>query len=319
MMNKKFFCHFLIAMVCTHFPFILMAQPHATSNNMILIPAGEFIMGSDKVDTKRKAEEYGSGKPFYLDEHPEHKINLPAFWIDKFEVTMGEYGEFITATDYTPPLAWRNNGYMFSLQHVALQNAPEDILRKLAVSVLKIDMDTRSMSRVELLAAINAHYAKQKTLPVNYVSWKDADLYCKWRGKRLPTEQEWEKAARGTNGNEFVWGMQWQADLSNSGGENDWEFGTAPVGSFAKDKSVYGVMDMSGNVSEWVADWYDAYPDSDYQSDQFGKKFKVARGAGWSSMGHYTLQMYNRGAYRIPLEPKGGFNDVGFRCAKDAE
>ena len=88
------------------------------------------------------------------------------------------------------------------------------------------------------------------------------------------------------------------------------------MGSYPTDKSPYGVFDMAGNVSEWVADWYQPYPGTDYQSDAFGKKFKVLRGAAWGREGHYAMHQFQRGAYRFYLDPDSILEDVGFRCAK---
>lgn len=301
--------------------FSLSTLAHAVSptanSDMVLIPAGEFVHGSDKVDENQLAVEYGQLKPFYMDEHPKRKIKLPAYLIDRNEVTTGQYRDFIAATGHKSPDYWYSNGFLFSMQMDKLERAPEDILRKLAVGVLKVDLDTRKMDREQLIQAIKEHYAKYAQIPVTFVSWNDADAYCKWAGKRLPTEAEWEKAARGKNGQEYPWGNDWRPDAANTS-ESEWLFGAAPVGQYEDDVSPYGVNDMAGNVSEWTADWYQAYADSDFNSDKFGENFKVARGGGWSASGHYALEMYYRGAYRINLKPDHVYDDVGFRCARDA-
>ncbi len=281
---------------------------------MIVVPAGEFVMGSNKTDTTNSVGEFGNTKPWYLDEHPEHKLKLAAFYIDKFEVTNAEYRDFVAAVNVTPPEHWIKQGFILSMNKAKLRKADVDTLRKVAVKVFKLDMDTRTMTKDQLLAAIDKHLDYQGTLPVTFVSWHDADAYCKWAGKRLPTEQEWEKAARGSNGNEFPWGNQWRAGMGNTG-EESWDDGVAPVGSYKTDKSSFGVYDMSGNVSEWVSDWYQAYPGSDYTSKDFGETFKVVRGPGWGGVGHYALQLFQRGAYRFNLPPQSRFDDLGFRCA----
>jgi len=284
--------------------------------NMTLIPAGKFIMGSDKVETFNKSGEFGNAKPWYQDEHPQHTMNVPAFYLDTYEVTNQQYREFIKLVNATPPEHWVQTGYIVSMSPQKLDNAPVKILRKLVSKVFQLDIDTRMMDAKTLLKVVHERLEKLDNLPVAYVRWEDANEYCHWRGKKLPTEAQWEKAARGPDGLEFPWGNEWKKGMSNSSGET-WDDGAAPIGSYETDKSAYGIYDMGGNVSEWVADWYDAYPNSDYSSVNFGQKQKVAKGAGWSGMGHYALKLFQRGAYRMNLEPQLTFNDVGFRCAKD--
>lgn len=173
------------------------------------------------------------------------------------------------------------------------------------------------MSKADLIKDIIAKLQYMDNLPVTYVNWQQASDFCHWEGLRLPSEEQWEKAARGPDGLKFPWGNDFKRHLSNTGSE-DWDMGVAPVMSYETDKSPYGIYDLAGNVSEWVADWYQRYPGSDFQSQAFGKQYKVARGAGWSGgEGHYALQLFQRGAYRSNLAPEGRFDDVGFRCAAD--
>ncbi len=292
-------------------------RPAAPAANMALVPAGEFVMGSDKAEHEGVAGEFGNTKPWYLDEHPEHRVRLPAYYIDPYEVTNADYRAFFAAVNVPPPDHWLDRGYILSLKHDKLTSLDVEKLRQLAVKTFKLDLDTRAMTKDELLAAIGKKFELQGREPVIYVSWNDADAYCRWAGKRLPTEAEWEKAARGAGGQEFPWGQEWKDGMSNAG-EEEWEDGVAPVGSYSTDKSPYGVFDMAGNVSEWIADWYQAYPGSDYTSDNFGEKFRVVRGAGRGGEGHYALHLFQRGAYRFNLPPDSRFNDLGFRCAADA-
>ncbi len=243
---------------------------NVTSNEMVLVPAGKFIMGSDDVDASGKSQEFGFNEPLYLNEQPKREIELPAFYIDKYEVTSGQFLEYLRALG--------------------------------------------KYSEQDITALIDRLQLKEENLPVRNITWYKADEYCRYVGKRLPTEAEWEKAARGTDGREYPWGNDWNAELVNKGqGESD----VMPVGSIEKGVSPYGAYEMAGNVMEWTADWYEAYPGAEYQSPNYGMKRKVARGGSWGGVGHYVIPHYFRVAYRFNFSPDQAFNDVGFRCAKD--
>ncbi len=287
-----------------------------TTSKMTFVPAGEFVMGSDKEEKSNKSGEFGNTKPWYLDEHPEQHLQLPDYYIDTYEVTNGQYRGFVMAVNAAPPEHWVESGFVLSLRPERLSGAPVDTLRKVVTKVLQLDVDTRMLGKDELMALIDERFAAFGALPVTFVKWSDANAYCAWTGKQLPSEAQWEKAARGSSGAEFPWGNDWKKAMSNTGGEA-WDDGVAPVGSYDTDKSPFGVYDMAGNVSEWVANWYEAYPGSTYKNKTFGETFRVARGAGWGGSGHYALQLFQRGAYRMNLDPDMTYNDVGFRCAKE--
>ena len=297
--------------------FALMNAAQA-SESMVSIPAGGFVMGSDKYEKDVVSGEFGNTKPWYMDEHPMHKVATADYYIDRYEVSYVDYGQYVLKAGVFPPENWMNNGYVLSLKPEKIQSAPTAALKRVVSQVFKLDVDSRIMSRGQLLTAIQERLEYMGQLPVTYVTWQDAHNYCEFQGKHLPTEVQWEKAARGEQGHEYPWGEQWVDAASNSGNEQ-WLDGSAPIGSYPKDKSPFGVYDMGGNVSEWVADWYQSYPDSDYSSQDFGETFKVARGGAWGGEGHYTLHLFYRAAYRANLDPNETYEDVGFRCARGGQ
>jgi sulfatase modifying factor 1 len=150
--------------------------------------------------------------------------------------------------------------------------------------------------------------------PVTYVSWEDADEFCRWKGKRLPTEAEWEKAMRGIDGRLWPWGNDHDPTASNWSYAHDGFEVTAPVGSFAKDVSPFGVVDGAGNVMEWVADWYaeDTYRDLDQKNTRGPDHgvYKVLRGGGYTSTGKDV-----RITSRSRMVPDFRDETIGFRCA----
>lgn len=226
--------------------------------SMVVIPAGEFTMGSQDGDA---------------DERPAHKVTIDSFSIDVYEVTVGEYGDFLRSGGGHLPPDWNKMNQMA--------------------------------------------YHKR---PVMGVDWADAAAYCKSVGKRLPTEAEWEKAARGTDGRLYPWGNDPPTSLhANYGkyGTNDLE-ALAPVGSLEKGKSPYGVYDMAGNVWEWVSDWYDSdYYKNSQQQNPGGLPtggFKVIRGGAWNSSAR-NLRSSDR--YWDPPSFRSLYFP-GFRCAKKA-
>jgi formylglycine-generating enzyme required for sulfatase activity len=287
----------------------------AEQTAMVLVPAGEFIRGSNKTDDAGVQQQYGFPNPLYKDEGPEAKISLDAFYIDTYEVTNKQYRDFILKTKRMMPFAWVNNG--FALTEEKLLAMDVERLRKIALDYFRLDLDTRTMDKPALIAAMVTHQKKHASLPVGGVNWFNAESYCKWRKARLPTEAEWEKAARGTDGREFPWGNEWSLTITNTGDDSDWEDGIAPVGSYPDNKSPYGAFDMSGNVWEWVDDWYEPYSGSEYRVDTYGKKNRVIRGGG-GGIGHYAISYFFRGATRQFSEPEMESDDVGFRCARDA-
>jgi len=299
------------------------AADKPVDDGMVLIPAGEFKMGSDKEENLamwRGANDlnpYGFNDRLYVDERPMHKVTLPAFLIDKYEVTNAQYREFVIATRHRVPFIWARNGYNYSIDYLGLLPLKE--LRQIATDKFRLDMDVTTMTQKSLLSELEKINTARDSMPVTAVTWFDASNFCKWSRKRLPTEAEWEKAARGPQGLEYPWGNKWDAKKINTMSEDD-EAPYSPVGSYPGDVSAYGVYDMAANVSEWVDDWYDAYPGEATSSSRFfGKTQRVVRG-GMASSGHYdSLSVVFRAAKRSHLFPSTALIDLGFRCAKDVK
>lgn len=290
---------------------------------MVLIPEGEFSMGSNKEENLAMFREanalnpYGFNDRLYVDERPMHKVTLPAYLIDKYEVTNAQYREFVIATRHRVPFMWARNGYNTSNDYLAYLPLKE--LRQIATDKFKLDMDVTTMTQKALLAELQKINAARDSLPVTAVTWLDANNFCSWSRKRLPSEAEWEKAARGPQGFEYPWGNNWDAKKINTMSEDD-EAPYSAVGSYPGDLSAYGVYDMAANVAEWVGDWYDVYPGAEPSDIKFfGKTQRVVRG-GMASSGHYdSISVVFRAAKRTHLLPNTALIDLGFRCAKDAK
>ena len=291
------------------------APERAPPADMVLVPAGEFIMGSDKVDTEGLQQRYGLVKPLFVDEHPQQRVLLKSYFIDRYEVSNEQYKEFTRTAKYQEPFEWSQNGYNLAAER--LEQTDVDALRWIASDYFKLDVDTKHLDKPALLRLMTEKRVFRDRLPVAGVTWPDADAYCRWKHKRLPSEAEWEKAARGKDGFEFPWGNTWNPDAINSGDNTQWEDGIAPVGTYPNSKSPYGAYDMAGNVWEWVADDYRPYAGNKEPSPDDGTGKKVLRGGG-GGIGHYAISQFFRSAARQSSDPRATGVDVGFRCAQDA-
>ncbi len=311
-----FFSIVVISVLGLFLLFVPVREPPPSAlPGMVYIPAGYFVMGSDKRDDAGRAAEFGSRRPWYMDEHPARRVHTAAFWIDKYEVTNRDYREFVRSNNYWLPMLWKTNGY--HVRKELLETYDDDYLLLVANELFGVEQLEENAGKRQLLIKILDKQAEYDDLPVAGVNWDHAQAYCNWLGKRLPTELEWEKAARGSDAFEYPWGNEWDAGRLNDGSGGGWEHGVSPVGFYSEGRSPYGVYDMAGNVMEWTKTWYQAYPHSRYFSEDFGEKYKVVRGGSWGGFGHYNISHYYRAAGRFYFAPNSVFDDLGFRCAKD--
>ena len=261
---------------------------------MVIVPAGEFLMGSPEDEPGLDAAKESVREPYIDpftglsdDEKPQHRLYLDAFWIDQTEVTNGMYAAFLNEVGN------QREGGVTWLD----VKASQVLIRQVA-------------GEWQPLEGYQDH-------PAVEVTWYGARAYCEWAGRRLPTEAEWEKAARGVDGHRYPWGNQWPTcELANYDGGCFLRV-TTKVGSYPVGKSPYGALDMAGNVWEWVADWYaeDYYARSPARNPQgpTSGEWRVIRGASW-----HPHQYDVRAANRAKSLPDSSNRDVGFRCVSDS-
>jgi formylglycine-generating enzyme required for sulfatase activity len=266
---------------------------------MVLVPAGAFWMGSQTEDIQMRVDDCKkSVKPenrdkcdeWFRDEGPQRQIFVDAFYIDRYEVTNALFERFVTARSYRTTAETEGWGWVFRPS----------------------DGRWEKLKGATWRAPGGPGTSAPPTHPVVQVSWYDADAYCKWVNERLPTEAEWEKAARGVDGRRYPWGEDWNAARAN--GDMSAK-ATRPVGSYAAGVSPYDIHDMSGNVFEWVADWHDPsfyprQPERNPSGPASGQQ-RVLRGGGWHSR-PIALRAASRGSGVMDFR----YNYTGFRCAK---
>ncbi len=308
------------------------------TGDMVWIPGGSFTMG-------------GAGENAAPDELPLHDVTLNGFWIDRTEVTNEQFANFVKAT-----------GYVTTAERPVTKAMLPDVLPQYEGKTMSLcfrkpapgaDLNGTGWWWQVVIGADWRHpdgpgsdlTGKEKH-PVVHVSYFDAEAYCKWAGKRLPTESEWEYAARGgLIAQPYVWGSEmnpggrwmantWQGNFPFEHHVEDGYEGTAPVGSFPA--NGYGLLDMAGNVWEWTSDWYrpDTYltihnsparvarlnpvgpsQSDSYDPDEPGIAKKVTRGGSFMCSDNYCRGY--RPSARMKTSPDTGLQNTGFRCVKD--
>jgi formylglycine-generating enzyme required for sulfatase activity len=296
---------------------------------MIAVPASDFLMGAGMPHPDLPEKPLGDAplRPYHVlitradaawrqaDEKPARRVKLRSYAIDRYEVTNGQYREFLDWIEESG-----DHGNCHPDEPAGKDHTP------------RYWREYNPLLRDPFYASTTPFGPETFTAddkPVVGVDWYDAFAYAAWAGKRLPTEAEWELAARGRDGRRWPWGDDWQWGRANAGGEKrgmdvsaegyekDGYIYPAPVGSFPQGRSPFGCDDMAGNVSEWVADWYDSEyyknaPDTDPRGPVDGCCERVVRGGSSQSMPSSV-----RCARRMHREPDFRTYTLGFRCAKD--
>ncbi len=274
----------------TNYKVAITASDSAYTGQMIYIPAGSFLMGNSGVGDDATYDYYW--------ELPQHSVTLSAYYIGKYDVTRGQYQQFMNAGGYFNPAYWSSGGWNWVLETGATQP--------------------------QYWAAVQnwgtGNFTQTDSYPVVGVTYYEAEAFCNWAGGRLPTEAQWERAARwtGSHPNVYPWGDVWDAEKCNNYYDHNSAGGgyeacqTSPVGSYPSGASPCGCMDMAGNVWQWCQDWYKSYPGSSSPFD-YTNSYRVPRGGGWLN---YIYYLDYRCACRDFGSPYDLYVDYGFRLAR---
>lgn len=307
-------------------------------SGMKYIPGGSFVMGGDN--------DQASG-----DEYPEHQVRVSAFWMDETEVTNKKFREFIKATGYKTIAERKPDWEDLKKDLPPGTEKPHDSLlvaASLVFQQLSGPADLRNYSSWwNWVPGADWKHPRgpsdtiggKENFPVVHVSWYDATAYCQWAGKRLPTEAEWEFAARGgLNDSIYPWGNEhinsgkikansWEGNFPYFNEQKDGYLTTAPVKSFSPNR--YGLYDMAGNVWEWCSDWYHSEyyasvgtnildprgPEESYDPDDPYAQKKSLRGGSFLCNDSYCSGY--RVSRRMKSSPDTGFEHTGFRCVRN--
>lgn len=306
---------------------------------MVLIKAQTFLMGANDNEGR-------------VDEYPQHKVQLADFWIDATEVTNAQFKKFVDATGYITTAEQKPDWELIKLQLPPGTPKPaEDVLVAASLVFVKQPIGTpldNAAAWWSWKQGANWKHPKgpgsdikgKDNYPVVHVSWDDAQAYCKWAGKQLPTEAQWECAARGGLKTKYTWGSEdiekgkpkantWQGTFPSTNTKWDRFDGLAPVKQFAP--NAMGLYDMAGNVWEWCSDWYreDTYttqlennsaqvivnpigPDDSYDPQEPNAPKRVVRGGSFLCNASYCKGY--RVTARMKTSADTGLEHTGFRC-----
>lgn len=311
----------------------------SSTEGMVWIPAGEFMMGASDDE----------GRP---DEYPQHKVKVDGFWMNTTEVTNTQFKRFVDVTGYITTAEKKPDWEELKKQLPAGTAKPDE--SRLVASSLVFTPPDHAVSLNDVAQwwswekgadwihpqGPGSDIKGKENYPVVHISWDDAMAYCKWAGKRLPTEAEWEYAARGgLNNNKYPWGNEdietgkpkantWQGNFPNANSKWDKFYRLSPVKSFQSNS--FGLYDMAGNVWEWCSDWYknDYYdeikndlsvnpkgPANSYDPMEPTIPKKVVRGGSFMCNASYCKGY--RVSSRMKTSPDTGLEHTGFRCVKD--
>lgn len=288
-------------------PAVVIPEPlRNIVTSLVTISGGTFQMGTtveeviNAVNACRDRDEGNCQVSYGEDSQPPFSVLLDTFQMELTEVTFGQYVAFL---NWMGPSSHRNGCFGFPCVETKNENPDTAV----------IIFDSANYD----VAPISLNY------PVYGVTWYGARAYCEAIGRRLPTEAEWERAARGDTGFVYPWGNEWSDTLARTGRPRGQAPGPLPVGSFPIGASPYGVLDMAGNVAEWVADWYS----ETYYRQQASLPqpilspagpptgvFKVVRGGSWPD-----VPFFARAVHRQSQEPEAQTVWIGFRCAADID